>query len=111
MGREGGAQRDADQLITAANKMLIYPGTVSMPEFKHSAIQKFGAARAQRQRRLPTKTDYSIITRTTASSLHHYYYDDDYYYYGLPVTPPTLISKKEGHHHFHNPIISLAPTL
>lgn len=39
-GSERGGQRDADQLITAANKMQIYPGTVSMPKFKHSAIQK-----------------------------------------------------------------------
>lgn len=37
--RQGGErERDADQLITAANKMLIYPGAVS--KFKHGAIPK-----------------------------------------------------------------------
>ena len=33
--RKGKRERDADQLITAANGMLIYPGAVSMPKFKH----------------------------------------------------------------------------
>lgn len=47
--REG--ERDADQLITAANKMQIYPGTER--EFKHGAVQKLTAARAARQGRPP----------------------------------------------------------
>lgn len=46
-GRESGG--DADQLITAANKMQIYPGTRT--KFKHGTVQKRRAARARGQAR------------------------------------------------------------
>lgn len=49
-GRKRGGG-DADQLITAANKMQIYPGTRT--KFKHGAVQKRRAARARGQARAP----------------------------------------------------------
>lgn len=67
-GSERGGQRDADQLITAANKMQIYPGTVSMPKFKHSAIQKNPELRWRcASDDFQTKADYPII-------INYYYY-------------------------------------
>lgn len=64
MGREEerGRQRDGDQLITAANKMQIYPGAVSMPKFKHSAVQKNSELHwLCATDHFQTKTDYPAI--------------------------------------------------
>ena len=46
-------ERDADQLITAANGMLIYPGAVSMPKFNQQQQQQQRRAETQRTGGLP----------------------------------------------------------